>query len=214
MPGISGFIDGAWATYHVRSSRYRAVGPGRIGPECRSHGRGYRHRAAGGATRVASSCSGRRNAGRHASSLRSMNPASWPASFCSAHWPRAVGRRTFRTRCGQANMTPGASNSSPNGVAQPGSKPSRRAFLAIPRRGPGGPGCCARPPAPAAFRPCLRRFATPMCDICCRGFPCPRWCCTAGATARCMSRPAAIWPAGSRALNSSNSTATITGSCG
>jgi DNA-binding transcriptional activator of the SARP family len=32
---------------------------------------------------------------------------------------------------------------------------------AIPRRGPGGPGCCARPPVPAAFGPCSRRCATP-----------------------------------------------------
>ena len=33
MPGISGFIDGARATDHVRSPRCRAVGPGRIGPD-------------------------------------------------------------------------------------------------------------------------------------------------------------------------------------
>jgi len=63
VPGVSGVIDGAWATHHIRSSRYRAVGPGRISPERRSHGRGYRYRAAGGRTRVASSCSGRRNVG-------------------------------------------------------------------------------------------------------------------------------------------------------
>src|SRR5438552_3034828 len=90
-----------------------------------------------------------------------MDPASWPASFCSAHWPRAVGRRTIRTRCRQTNTTPGASSSSPNGAALPGSRPSRRALLVIPRRGPGGPGCCARPPVPAAFGPCSRRCATP-----------------------------------------------------
>ena len=105
---------------------------------------------------------GASDAGRHASSLRSTNPASWLASFCLAHWPRAVGRRTIHTRCRQANMTPGASSSSPNGVALPGSKLSGRAFLVIPKRGPGGPGCCARPLVPAAFGPCSRRCATPM----------------------------------------------------
>ncbi|MGY3650626.1 pimeloyl-ACP methyl ester carboxylesterase [Bradyrhizobium sp. LM4.3] len=93
-----------------------------------------------------------------------------------------------------------------------GLKPSRRALPAIPRRAPGGRGCCARRPVPAASRRCSRRFATPTCGIFWRRLRCRRWCCIVGTTRPYGSRPAAMWRAGSVVRNSSSSTAMIIGS--
>ena len=75
VPGISGFTDGARAPHHVRSSRYRPVGPRRISAQHRGHGGGYRHRAAGGgdASRRAVRCIGMR-AGLHQVCGRSIPP--------------------------------------------------------------------------------------------------------------------------------------------
>ena len=121
MPGIFGFIDDASAELILFDRRGIGLSD-RVGSvpsvEVTAEDIGTVLRAAHTRRVVLFGAS---ESGPACIKLRSTNPTSWLATFVSAHWPRAVGPRTIRTRCTQANMTPGDSSSSPNGVAMPGS---------------------------------------------------------------------------------------------
>jgi len=159
VPGVSGVIDGAWATHHIRSSRY---------PGCRTGS--DQPRASKSRPRISVPCCGRRT--RVASlfgasecgpacikfAVDESRPRGWPHLFGSL--AKGCWAPDYPYALRQANMTPGASSFVAEWAALPGSKPSRRAFHAIPKRGLVA-GLLRAASSPGGIWACSRRCATP-----------------------------------------------------
>ena len=175
VPGISGFVDGAGRPHPVRSSRCRAVGPGQDQPRSvvKSPARRYRHRAAGERARRRVVLFGASECGPACIKFavdesRLVAGLILFGSLAKGNWAPDYPARV----AGNANMTPGASSSSPNGGGPAGIDDLRaEPCLAIPRRGPQAGLLRARPPVPAASGPC-----SPRCDTDVKASPATGFC--------------------------------------